>query len=112
QQRTRQLRSTFLSAIDSLVRTLEARDPYTSGHSLRVREYAMRMARRLGLPLKQCNIISLAAKLHDIGKVGLSEGILNKGGALTKAQALDLIREGAGTQFDSRLVPVFLGLMA
>src|SRR5262249_8809814 len=83
QQRTRQLRSTFLSAIDSLVRTLEARDPYTSGHSLRVREYAMRMSQRLGLSHKQCNIISLAAKLHDIGKVGLSEGILNKDSSLT-----------------------------
>jgi response regulator RpfG family c-di-GMP phosphodiesterase len=42
-RQTQQLKSTFLSAIDSLVRTLEARDPYTSGHSLRVRSYAMRL---------------------------------------------------------------------
>jgi response regulator RpfG family c-di-GMP phosphodiesterase len=85
-QRTRQLRRTYLSAIDSLVRTLEARDPYTSGHSMRVREYALKLARGLDLPGRQRRQIGLAAKLHDIGKVGLSEAILNKDGALTETE--------------------------
>jgi putative two-component system response regulator len=83
QKRTRQLRNTFLSAINSLVRTLEARDPYTSGHSLRVRRYAMLLAERLGLSERQRNHINLAAKLHDIGKLGLPEAILNKQSPLT-----------------------------
>lgn len=83
QRQTRKLRRTFFSAIDSLVRTLEARDPYTSGHSLRVRAYALGLGERLGLDGKRLKRLSLAAKLHDIGKVGLAEGILNKPAALS-----------------------------
>ncbi len=82
-RQTRKLRCTFLSAIDSLVRLLEARDPYTSGHSLRVGDYTARLAERLGLDATLCTRLNLAAKLHDIGKVGLPEGILNKPGRLT-----------------------------
>jgi response regulator RpfG family c-di-GMP phosphodiesterase len=92
QKRTRQLRQTFLSAIDSLVRTLEARDPYTSGHSLRVRGFALRLAQELGLGQRERKQINLAAKLHDIGKVGLPESILNKQGPLT-SQEMDAVRE-------------------
>jgi putative two-component system response regulator len=74
----RKLKSTFFSAVASLVRTLEARDPYTSGHSLRVRAHAVGLGQRLGLERLALKRLSLAAKLHDIGKVGLPEGILNK----------------------------------
>lgn len=91
-QRTRQLRSTYLSAIESLVRTLEARDPYTSGHSIRVANYAVALAQSLKLDAKIIKKISLAAKLHDIGKVGLPEGILNKAGKLTEDE-FSLVRE-------------------
>jgi response regulator RpfG family c-di-GMP phosphodiesterase len=77
-RQTRRLRRTFLSAIDSLVCTLEARDPYTTGHSLRVRWWALRLAGVLGLEPRQRKLLSLAAKLHDIGKVGVPEAILNK----------------------------------
>jgi len=84
--RTRQLRGTFLSAIASLVKTLEARDPYTKNHSINVRALAVQLARVVGLPDKQCKQISLAAKLHDLGKIGLSEAILNKPGRLTEEE--------------------------
>src|SRR5947209_10758202 len=86
QKQTKQIRHTFLSAIDSLIRTLEARDAYTSGHSLRVRRYALALAARLGVSPRLRKQLSLAAKLHDIGKVGLPEGILNKPGPLTQAE--------------------------
>ncbi len=79
----RKLRRTFFCAIDSLVRTLEARDPWTSGHSFRVRGYAVGLGERLGLDSKNLKRLSLAAKLHDIGKIGLAEGILNKADSLT-----------------------------
>jgi putative two-component system response regulator len=82
-KQTRRVRSTFLSAIDSLVRTMEERDPYTAGHSLRVRRYALRLARVLKLDHRQRKLLSLAAKLHDIGKAGVPEAILNKPSALT-----------------------------
>jgi HD-GYP domain-containing protein (c-di-GMP phosphodiesterase class II) len=91
-RQTRRLRQTFLSAIDSLVRTLEARDPYTSGHSLRVRGYAVDLARLIGWEKLRLKQLSLAAKLHDIGKVGLPEGILNKAGSLTDEE-FDLVKE-------------------
>jgi response regulator RpfG family c-di-GMP phosphodiesterase len=85
-RQTQKLKQTFLSAIDSLVRTLEARDAYTSGHSMRVRQYALKLARQLGLDGRTKKRLSLAAKLHDIGKVGLPEAILNKPGTLTDAE--------------------------
>ncbi len=85
-RRTRQLRHTFLSAIDSLVRTLEARHPSTCGHSLRVRNYTVRLAALLGWPECEQRRVGLAAKLHDIGKVGIPEDILNKPDLLTAAE--------------------------
>jgi response regulator RpfG family c-di-GMP phosphodiesterase len=85
-RQTQKLKQTFLSAIDSLVRTLEARDPYTSGHSMRVRNYSLQLAQALDLDGRTRKRLSLAAKLHDIGKVGLPEAILNKPTALTEAE--------------------------
>jgi response regulator RpfG family c-di-GMP phosphodiesterase len=85
-------RQTFLSAIESLVRTLEARDTFTAGHSKRVRDYVWRLARSLGWSGHMRKQVSLAAKLHDIGKVGLPEAILNKPASLT-AQEFAVVRE-------------------
>jgi response regulator RpfG family c-di-GMP phosphodiesterase len=85
-RQTRKIRRTFLSAIESLVCALEARDPYTTGHSLRVRTHALRLAAALKLDPRRTKHLSLAAKLHDIGKVGIPEAILNKPGRLTSAE--------------------------
>jgi putative two-component system response regulator len=79
----RKVRSTFYSAITSLVRTLEARDLYTKGHSMRVRSYADLLAKRIGMDDRERKRLRLAAILHDIGKVGLAEGILNKASRLS-----------------------------
>jgi response regulator RpfG family c-di-GMP phosphodiesterase len=81
-RQTRRVRHTFLSAIDSLVRTLEERDPYTAGHSDRVRRYSLALAAELGLDKPTRRRLALAARLHDIGKVGVPEAILNKPAAL------------------------------
>jgi putative two-component system response regulator len=91
-KQTHRLRNTFFSAITSLVRTLEARDAYTSGHSLRVRKYAMHLAHHIGLDEHSKKRLSLASKLHDIGKVGLAEGILNKPAKLSENE-FDLVKE-------------------
>jgi response regulator RpfG family c-di-GMP phosphodiesterase len=91
-RQTRRIRRTFLSAIDSLVRLLEARDPYTCGHSLRVSTYKQQMAKSIGLDDRMQKRLSLAAKLHDIGKVALPEAILNKPGPLT-AEEFTLVRK-------------------
>jgi response regulator RpfG family c-di-GMP phosphodiesterase len=91
-RQTHLLRQTYLSAIDSLVRAMEERDPYTAGHSSRVHRYAMRLGRRLDLDRRTLKRLSLAARLHDIGKVGVPEEVLNKPGPLTGVEDL-LIRE-------------------
>src|SRR5262249_61057345 len=82
-RQTRRVRRTFLSAIDSLVRTMEERDRYTAGHSMRVRRYALALANAVGLSAGLKRQLSLAAKLHDIGKVAVPEAVLNKPGPLT-----------------------------
>ncbi len=94
-RQTRRVRHTFLSAIDSLVRTMESRDGYTAGHSMRVRSYALRLAEALTLDEKQRRQLGLAAKLHDIGKVGVPDAILHKAGALTAAEDA-IVREHPG----------------
>jgi response regulator RpfG family c-di-GMP phosphodiesterase len=91
-QRSRQVRRTFSSGVHSLVRTLEARDPYTCGHSLRVRDYALKLAEVLGWDRRQKRRVSLVARLHDIGKVALPESVLNKPDVLSDEEQF-LVRE-------------------
>ncbi len=67
-----------LSTIYALAATLEARDKYTYGHSRRVSRYSVAVAEALNLPPEQVAIISAAVLLHDIGKVGIPDNILNK----------------------------------
>jgi putative nucleotidyltransferase with HDIG domain len=55
--------------LELMVTTLEARDPYTSGHSRRVQNYAVLIARALGLPEREVRVLSQAALLHDVGKI-------------------------------------------
>lgn len=70
-----------------LVKTLEAQDPYTSGHSIRVAERAKIVAEQLGLRSRQVRIIETAALLHDIGKIGSEfSRILRQKGPLTPEQ--------------------------
>jgi response regulator RpfG family c-di-GMP phosphodiesterase len=82
-RQTRRIRKTFFSAIESLVRSMEERDAYTAGHSRRVSFYASRLAAALNLDPRVCKQVRLAAKMHDIGKIGVPEAILNKPAALT-----------------------------
>lgn len=70
-----------------LVKTLEARDPYTSGHSIRVAERSKKIAQALQLRPSEVRIVETAALLHDIGKIDLAYGeILRQAGPLTPAQ--------------------------
>lgn len=73
----------FLASIQALMRALEARDLYTRGHSERVRAWTIRISRQLGLSELEIENISLAARLHDLGKVGIRDAILAKAGPLS-----------------------------
>jgi diguanylate cyclase (GGDEF)-like protein len=67
-----------LNTIYALAATIEARDPYTYGHSRKVRAYAVALAEAMGLTSEKVAVVSHAALLHDIGKIGIIDGVLNK----------------------------------
>jgi diguanylate cyclase (GGDEF)-like protein len=72
-----------LSAIYALVSTVEAKDPYTYGHSRKVNTYAVALAEAIGLSPDEVSRVSTAALLHDIGKIGIPDRVLNKKGKLS-----------------------------
>jgi putative nucleotidyltransferase with HDIG domain len=79
-----------LSFATALVATLDARDRYTAGHSAAVAIYARDIAERLGLSETQQRLAHLAGLVHDIGKVGLPPGLLEKPGPLTADERLQM----------------------
>ena len=76
----------YQSVILSLASALEAKDPYTHGHSERVGFLASRLAGRMGLGEDECETLLVAGLLHDIGKIGVSESLLNKPGRLSEEE--------------------------
>ena len=81
-----ELQSTYLSTIKVLVSTIEAKDSYTRGHTERVAMFARLIAEEMGLDKKELETVSFGAALHDIGKLGVYEDILNKPGELTDGE--------------------------
>jgi putative nucleotidyltransferase with HDIG domain len=67
-----ELTEAYTSTVRSLVTAIEAKDPYTRGHSERVADYACRLAERIGMPRAEIDLIERAALLHDVGKIGIS----------------------------------------
>lgn len=80
------LKRASLSFASALVAALDARDQYTAGHSAAVAVYARDIAAELGLSRKEQELAHLAGLLHDVGKVGLPPGILEKEGPLTPSE--------------------------
>lgn len=76
------LQQNYLQTVDSLASAIETKDPYTSGHSRRVELYCGLIAEEMKLSVKRCETLKYAALLHDIGKIGIPEKILNKPGKL------------------------------
>ena len=84
--------STYVGAIRALALALDARDPYTAGHSERVSAISVTIGRQMGLPAEDIDILRLGALLHDIGKIGISDHVLRKPEALTDEE-FELIKE-------------------
>ena len=82
----RRLEELFLASIQSLAEALEVKDPYTRGHSVRVSQYSAVIAREMGLDGEMLRQIELGGHVHDIGKIGVREDVLNKPGKLTDAE--------------------------
>lgn len=82
----------YLNTIKTIVNAIEAKDPFTRGHSERVAEYVTAMAREMGYSRKNLQNLYFLALLHDCGKIGISETVLNKLQPLTTGE-LEIIRE-------------------
>ncbi|MCC5875464.1 MAG: HD domain-containing protein [Candidatus Sumerlaeia bacterium] len=80
------LQEHYHQTLQALVNAIEAKDTYTMGHTARVSRYSVGIARALGFVEERVNRIKMAADLHDIGKIGVKEGIINKPGALTDTE--------------------------
>ncbi len=78
--------------VQLIAKTIDAKDKYTAGHSIRVAEYAIRIARILNLDEHQIEILRQACLLHDIGKIGIPDGVLNKKSPLTAKDRAHIYR--------------------
>jgi HD-GYP domain-containing protein (c-di-GMP phosphodiesterase class II) len=82
-QLVRRLETNYFSTVEALAAAIEAKDPYTKGHSKRVTQFAILLAERFGVSDVEIRNLRYGAMLHDIGKIGVSGKILNKRGRLT-----------------------------
>jgi putative nucleotidyltransferase with HDIG domain len=87
-----QTEAAYTGAIRALAAALDARDPYTAGHSDRVSVLSVAIGRTLSLPADDLEVLRLGALLHDIGKIGVPDDVLRKPGALTDAE-FDTIKQ-------------------
>jgi len=87
-----QTEAAYTGAIRALAAALDARDPYTAGHSERVSALSVAIGRELQLPADDLEVLRLGALLHDIGKIGVPDQVLRKPGPLTPSE-YDVIKE-------------------
>ncbi|HKF41738.1 MAG TPA: HD domain-containing phosphohydrolase [Thermoanaerobaculia bacterium] len=86
QRAARENRELFLASIKALAEAIDAKDPYTRGHSERVAAYAATIASELDLPPSEVERIRLSALLHDVGKIGVDDRIIRKPTALSEEE--------------------------
>jgi putative nucleotidyltransferase with HDIG domain len=89
---TARLEKQHLSTIRALTSAIDARDPYTAGHSVRVGQLSMEIGRELELPKRDLQFLEVGGYLHDIGKIGIRDSVLLKPGLLNQ-QERELIEE-------------------
>jgi response regulator RpfG family c-di-GMP phosphodiesterase len=82
----RRIEELFLASIQSLADTLEVRDTYTHGHSIRVSRYSSLIAGELGMAPEEIRAVELGGRVHDVGKIGVREAVLHKPGSLTNEE--------------------------
>jgi HD-GYP domain-containing protein (c-di-GMP phosphodiesterase class II) len=82
------LKETLIGIVHCLTASVEAKDPYTCGHSERVARIAVRLGKEMQLPKTEVSDIYLAGLLHDIGKIGIKDSVLQKPGKLTEEETL------------------------
>lgn len=88
----RRMHRSYLSTITSLARTIEAKDPYTGGHTERVARVALALAAQLEFDEEQLQAVNVGALIHDIGKIGVSDHVLLKPGKLDDDEFAEIRR--------------------
>ncbi len=86
EEESKNVRRLFEQTATALVNAIDAKDRYTHGHSARVAEYSKKIAEQAGKSPAECEEIYYVALLHDVGKIGISEAIINKEGKLTEEE--------------------------
>jgi response regulator RpfG family c-di-GMP phosphodiesterase len=86
------INSMYVRSIDAMIKALEAKDFYTRGHSHRVTLYSMAIADELGVTGQEREDLHRASVLHDLGKIGVREAVLNKPGKLTELEFAEIVR--------------------
>ena len=86
EEKTKQIEQISFETIATIASMIEAKDSYTKGHSIRVSEYSARLAKKLGWDEDKIRNLKYIALLHDIGKVGIPDSVLNKPGKLTEIE--------------------------
>lgn len=86
------INSMYVRSIDAMIKALEAKDFYTRGHSQRVTLYSMAIAAEMGLEGQELENLRRASVLHDLGKIGVREAVLNKPGKLTEDEFAEIVR--------------------
>jgi putative two-component system response regulator len=85
-----QVREAYEDMLMRLAITAEYKDPGAGGHIRRVSEYSIAIARALGLPEEEIDVLRYASMMHDIGKIGIPNAILDKNGALTAGERKEI----------------------
>ena len=84
------LQNTTRQLLEQMADIVDLRDPYTGGHSRRVAEYTCQILRQINLSGHDADLIATAARIHDIGKIGIPDAVLNKPGRLTDEERLTM----------------------
>ena len=97
-QAKEEVKTLSVEVMEALAHTIDAKDEYTRGHSVRVAKYSRMLAERLGLSAEECENVYYMALLHDIGKIGVPNEIINSPTKLTEEE-YDVIKTHPGTGF-------------
>ena len=92
QRKNRQLLQSYVDTVNALMKAVEARDAYTRGHTERVTRLTNAIGRRMGLPEETLFVLEIASLLHDVGKIGIPDAILQKPGPLEELE-YELVKE-------------------
>jgi len=110
-EQTDLINSMYVRSIDALIKALEAKDIYTRGHSQRVTMYSVAIGKAMRLQPEQIEILRQAAVLHDLGKIGVREAILNKPGRLTPEEFQEITQHPVVSTRILQPIPFFRPLL-